>query len=139
MTASSMATTGRLGVVTSSMGVSSHLFWPAYRRSCCFGRPPPILCRCRHPPSILFSRPPPTGASQHSRAYGGRSRSSKHLDWGCHVAEPATIGMPVPEDLEAMDRLETMTSFVEVAKQGSFSIAANQLKLSRALVSRHIQ
>ena len=38
-----------------------------------------------------------------------------------------------------MDRLETMTSFVEVAKQGSFSSAANQLRLSRALVSRHIQ
>jgi len=38
-----------------------------------------------------------------------------------------------------MDRLETMTSFVEVAKQGSFSTAANQLRLSRALVSRHIQ
>lgn len=37
-----------------------------------------------------------------------------------------------------MDRLVTMTSFVEVAKQGSFSVAAKHLGLSRALVSRHI-
>jgi DNA-binding transcriptional LysR family regulator len=38
-----------------------------------------------------------------------------------------------------MDRIETMGSFVVVAKHGSFSIAARQLGLSRALVSRHIR
>jgi DNA-binding transcriptional LysR family regulator len=37
-----------------------------------------------------------------------------------------------------MDKIETMGSFVEVAKHGSFSVAALQLRLSRALVSRHI-
>jgi DNA-binding transcriptional LysR family regulator len=38
-----------------------------------------------------------------------------------------------------MDKIETMTSFVEVAKNGSFSVAARHLKLSRALVSRQIR
>lgn len=37
-----------------------------------------------------------------------------------------------------MDRFSTMESFVRVARSGSFTIAANQLGLSRALVSRHI-
>src|SRR5258708_5478340 len=37
-----------------------------------------------------------------------------------------------------MDRFRTMESFVRVARAGSFTIAANQLGLSRALVSRHI-
>lgn len=37
-----------------------------------------------------------------------------------------------------MDRLSTMESFVRVIRSGSFTIAANQLGLSRALVSRHI-
>ena len=37
-----------------------------------------------------------------------------------------------------MDRIDTMTSFVEVARHGSFSIAAKQLGLSRALISRHV-
>jgi DNA-binding transcriptional LysR family regulator len=47
----------------------------------------------------------------------------------------STKGKPGP----VMDRIETMGSFVEVAKHGSFSVAARQLKISRALVSRHIQ
>lgn len=37
-----------------------------------------------------------------------------------------------------MDRFRTMESFVRVVRAGSFSIAANQLGLSRALVSRHV-
>ncbi len=37
-----------------------------------------------------------------------------------------------------MDRFRTMESFVRVARSGSFTIAANQLGLSRALVSRHV-
>lgn len=37
-----------------------------------------------------------------------------------------------------MDRFRTMESFVRVARAGSFTIAANQLGLSRALVSRHL-
>src|SRR5581483_10313746 len=37
-----------------------------------------------------------------------------------------------------MDRFRTMESFVRVARAGSFTIAANQLGFSRALVSRHI-
>ena len=37
-----------------------------------------------------------------------------------------------------MDRFRTMESFVRVVRAGSFTIAANQLGLSRALVSRHI-
>jgi DNA-binding transcriptional LysR family regulator len=38
----------------------------------------------------------------------------------------------------AMDRFRTMESFVRVVRAGSFTIAANQLGLSRALVSRHV-
>lgn len=38
----------------------------------------------------------------------------------------------------AVDRFRTMESFVRVVRAGSFTIAANQLGLSRALVSRHI-
>jgi len=37
-----------------------------------------------------------------------------------------------------MDRLRTMQSFVRVMHSGSFTIAARQLGISRALVSRHI-
>ncbi len=37
-----------------------------------------------------------------------------------------------------MDRLRTMQSFVRVMRSGSFTIAARQLGVSRALVSRHI-
>lgn len=37
-----------------------------------------------------------------------------------------------------MDRFRTMESFVRVARSGSFTLAANQLGLSRALVSRHV-
>ena len=37
-----------------------------------------------------------------------------------------------------MDRFRTMESFVRVVRAGSFTVAANQLGLSRALVSRHI-
>jgi DNA-binding transcriptional LysR family regulator len=37
-----------------------------------------------------------------------------------------------------MDRLRTMRSFVRVMRSGSFTIAARQLGISRALVSRHI-
>ena len=37
-----------------------------------------------------------------------------------------------------MDRFKTMESFVRVVRAGSFTIAANQLGLSRALVSRHV-
>jgi DNA-binding transcriptional LysR family regulator len=37
-----------------------------------------------------------------------------------------------------MDRFRTMESFVRVVRAGSFTIAAGQLGLSRALVSRHI-
>ncbi len=37
-----------------------------------------------------------------------------------------------------MDRLRSMETFVRVARSGSFTIAANQLGLSRALVSRHV-
>src|SRR5258708_21978343 len=37
-----------------------------------------------------------------------------------------------------MDRFRTMESFVRVIRAGSFTVAANQLGLSRALVSRHI-
>ena len=37
-----------------------------------------------------------------------------------------------------MNRIDTMRSFVEVARHGSFSAAARHLGLSRALVSRHI-
>src|SRR5262245_27560956 len=37
-----------------------------------------------------------------------------------------------------MDRFRTMESFVRVARSGSFTIAANQLGLSRALISRHV-
>lgn len=37
-----------------------------------------------------------------------------------------------------MDRFRTMESFVRVARAGSFTIAASQLGLSRALVSRHV-
>lgn len=37
-----------------------------------------------------------------------------------------------------MDRFQTMESFVRVVRAGSFTIAANQLGLSRALISRHV-
>lgn len=37
-----------------------------------------------------------------------------------------------------MDRLRTMESFVRVVRAGSFTVAASQLGLSRALVSRHV-
>ncbi|MDO9413234.1 MAG: LysR family transcriptional regulator [Pseudolabrys sp.] len=37
-----------------------------------------------------------------------------------------------------MDRFRTMESFVRVVRSGSFTVGANQLGLSRALVSRHI-
>ncbi|HVO14532.1 MAG TPA: LysR family transcriptional regulator [Alphaproteobacteria bacterium] len=37
-----------------------------------------------------------------------------------------------------MDYVETMRSFVRVARSGSFTAAASQLGLSRALVSRHV-
>lgn len=37
-----------------------------------------------------------------------------------------------------MDRLGTMESFVRVVRSGSFTVAASQLGLSRALVSRHV-
>jgi DNA-binding transcriptional LysR family regulator len=37
-----------------------------------------------------------------------------------------------------VDRFRTMESFVRVVRSGSFTIAANQLGLSRALVSRHV-
>ncbi|GIK78918.1 MAG: LysR family transcriptional regulator [Pseudorhodoplanes sp.] len=37
-----------------------------------------------------------------------------------------------------MDRFRTMESFVRVVHAGSFSVAASQLGLSRALVSRHV-
>src|SRR5258708_34550692 len=37
-----------------------------------------------------------------------------------------------------MDRLRTMQSFARVMHSGSFTIAARQLGISRALVSRHI-
>ena len=37
-----------------------------------------------------------------------------------------------------MDRFRTMQTFVRVARGGSFTIAASQLGLSRALISRHI-
>ena len=37
-----------------------------------------------------------------------------------------------------MDRLRTMQSFVRVMHAGSFTVAARQLGISRALVSRHI-
>lgn len=37
-----------------------------------------------------------------------------------------------------MDRFRTMETFVRVARSGSFTVAANQLGLSRALVSRHV-
>lgn len=37
-----------------------------------------------------------------------------------------------------MDRFRTMESFVRTVRAGSFTIAANQLGLSRALVSRHV-
>ena len=37
-----------------------------------------------------------------------------------------------------MDRFRTMESFVRVARSGSFTVAASQLGLSRALVSRHV-
>lgn len=37
-----------------------------------------------------------------------------------------------------MDRLTTMTTFVRVVKYGSFTAAAEELSLSRAVVSRHI-
>jgi DNA-binding transcriptional LysR family regulator len=38
-----------------------------------------------------------------------------------------------------MDRFRTMESFVRVVRAGSFTTAASQLGLSRALVSRHVQ
>jgi len=37
-----------------------------------------------------------------------------------------------------MDRFRSMETFVRVARSGSFTVAANQLNLSRALVSRHV-
>jgi DNA-binding transcriptional LysR family regulator len=37
-----------------------------------------------------------------------------------------------------MDRFRSMETFVRVARSGSFTVAANQLGLSRALVSRHV-
>jgi len=37
-----------------------------------------------------------------------------------------------------MDRLRSMETFVRVARSGSFTVAAHQLNLSRALVSRHV-
>lgn len=37
-----------------------------------------------------------------------------------------------------MDRFRTMESFVRVVRAGSFTVAASQLGLSRALVSRHV-
>jgi DNA-binding transcriptional LysR family regulator len=38
-----------------------------------------------------------------------------------------------------MDRFRTMQSFVRVVRAGSFTLAAHQLGLSRALVSRHVR
>lgn len=38
-----------------------------------------------------------------------------------------------------MDRLRTLESFARVMRSGSFSVAARQLGISRALVTRHIQ
>ncbi|MCF8477387.1 MAG: LysR family transcriptional regulator [Pseudolabrys sp.] len=38
-----------------------------------------------------------------------------------------------------MDRFRTMESFVRVVRAGSFTVAASQLGLSRALVSRHVR
>ena len=46
--------------------------------------------------------------------------------------------MIVNNTTDPMDRLGTMESFVRVVRAGSFTIAANQLGLSRALVSRHV-
>lgn len=37
-----------------------------------------------------------------------------------------------------MDRLRTMQSFVRVVRAGSFTLAAQQLGMSRALISRHV-
>src|SRR5271170_4533726 len=37
-----------------------------------------------------------------------------------------------------MDRLKTMESFVRVVKAGSFSAAAGQLGMSRAIVTKHV-
>jgi DNA-binding transcriptional LysR family regulator len=37
-----------------------------------------------------------------------------------------------------MDRFRTMETFVRVARSGSFTVAARQLGLSRALISRHV-
>lgn len=37
-----------------------------------------------------------------------------------------------------MDRFRTMESFVRVVRSGSFTVAASQLGLSRALISRHV-
>ena len=37
-----------------------------------------------------------------------------------------------------MDRFRTMQSFVRVVRAGSFTLAAQQLGMSRALISRHI-
>ena len=38
-----------------------------------------------------------------------------------------------------MDRITSMVVFGEVAKAGSFSAAARQLRLSQAAVSKHVQ
>jgi DNA-binding transcriptional LysR family regulator len=37
-----------------------------------------------------------------------------------------------------VDRLKTIESFIRIVKTGSFSAAARQLGISRALVSRHV-
>jgi DNA-binding transcriptional LysR family regulator len=37
-----------------------------------------------------------------------------------------------------MDRFRTMQSFVRVVRAGSFTLAAQQLGMSRALISRHV-
>ena len=38
-----------------------------------------------------------------------------------------------------MDRFKTMESFIRVARAGSFTTAADQMGMSRAMISRHIQ
>src|SRR5688572_4801733 len=43
-----------------------------------------------------------------------------------------------PRTNRTMDRLRTMQSFVRVVRAGSFTLAAQQLGMSRALISRHV-
>lgn len=38
-----------------------------------------------------------------------------------------------------MDRFRTMETFVRVARAGSFTTAADQMRMSRAMISRHVQ